>query len=310
MARNLDITALRALDTVAATGGVTRAAERLNLTQSAVSMQVKRLEEALGRTLLDRTGRGVALTAEGELLRSYARRILDLNDEVWLRLTDAAHTGELALGVPHDIVHPHVPTVLRAFARAFPRVRVTLESSYTRTLKARFAEGALDAILTTEDSPAEGGVDAGEALDAVRLVWVGAPGGKAWRQRPLRLAFENVCVFRGVAIATLDAAGIPWEMAVTSDSTRSIEVAVAADLAVHALAEPNVPTVFEPIRHAGALPDLPEIWINLYLARDPPSPALAELARLLREAYGGTVPRTADPVRPSSRRPSPLPSAT
>ncbi len=115
MSRNLDLTALRSFVAVADAGGVTRAAGFLNLTQSAVSMQIKRLEEALDLALLDRTGRGVALTPSGEQLLSYARRMVALNDEAWTRLTCQSHEGEIVLGVPHDIVYPAIPQVLQRF---------------------------------------------------------------------------------------------------------------------------------------------------------------------------------------------------
>ena len=104
MPRNLDLTALRSFVAVADAGGVTRAAGLLNLTQSAVSMQIKRLEEALGLTLLDRSRRGVALTAEGEQLLRYARRMVALNDEAVARMTANEYEGEITLGVPHDVV--------------------------------------------------------------------------------------------------------------------------------------------------------------------------------------------------------------
>ncbi|MEC7300486.1 MAG: LysR family transcriptional regulator, partial [Pseudomonadota bacterium] len=102
--RNLDMTALRSFVAVADHGGVTRAAGVLNFTQSAVSMQLKRLEEMLGLSLLDRTTRKIALTAEGEQLLGYARRIIDLNDEAMSRLTSDVFEGEIVIGVPHDIV--------------------------------------------------------------------------------------------------------------------------------------------------------------------------------------------------------------
>ena len=129
MPRNLDLTALRAVVTVADAGGVTRAAGRLNLTQSAVSMQLKRLEEALAQPLLDRSGRGIALTAHGEKLLSYGRRILAINDAVWAEMQDAKYEGEIRFGVPHDIIYPRIPGVLQRFAAEFPRVKVTLTSS-------------------------------------------------------------------------------------------------------------------------------------------------------------------------------------
>ena len=255
MPRTLDLVALRSFVTVAETGGVTRAAARLNLTQSAVSMQLKRLEEALGQPLIDRTGRTAGLTGQGELLLSYARRLVALNDEAWGRLTGGAFEGEIRLGVPADVVYPHVPGVLRRFATEFPRVKVTLVSSYTRKLLALRARGEADLILTTE-TEGERAAAGGETLETTRLVWVGAPGGSAWRARPLRLAFENQCIFRGPTTAALDAAGIDWEMAVTAETTRTIEATVSADLAVHAAVETAALASdrWEVVRHGGALP--------------------------------------------------------
>ncbi len=129
MPRNLDLTALRSFVAVADAGGVTRAAGFLNLTQSAVSMQIKRLEETLDLALLDRSARRVALTAAGEQLLGYARWMLALNDEVFGRLTHDDFEGEVVLGVPHDIVYPAIPQVLQRFSAEFPRMRVTLLSS-------------------------------------------------------------------------------------------------------------------------------------------------------------------------------------
>ena len=136
MARNLDLTSLRSFVTIADVGGVTRAAGVLNLTQSAVSMQIKRLEDMLGATVLDRSARTVALTPVGEQLLSYARRMVALNDEVYGLLTLPQFEGEVVLGVPHDIVYPAIPQVLQLFAREFPKVKVRLLSSFTRILRA------------------------------------------------------------------------------------------------------------------------------------------------------------------------------
>ena len=135
MPRNIDMTALRSFVTVADTGGVTRAAAALNLTQSAVSMQLKRLEENLGQTLLDRAGRSIGLTSAGEQVLSYGRKMLQLNDEVYSRMTDDAYEGVIVLGVPSDIVYPVIPPVLRLFHAEHPRMKVQLLSSYTHKLK-------------------------------------------------------------------------------------------------------------------------------------------------------------------------------
>lgn len=282
MIRNIDLTALRSFVTVAETGGVTRAAGQLNLTQSAVSMQLKRLEEMLGLPLLDRTGRGVALTAHGEQLLSYGRRILALNDEVISRMTHSGFEGEARIGVPTDIVYPHMPQVLRRFDREFPRVKVQLVSSYTSKLKAMLDAAELDLILTTEDGTPRGA----EMLAVRQLVWVGAPGGTAWRVRPLRIAFERQCLFRPWAQKALDDAGIPWEHAVDTGATRTVEASVSADLAVHAMLDQAVSPYLEPIPHGGALPELPTSTINMYRARKAIGAPLDALAEMIRQAYG------------------------
>ncbi|MCO8145697.1 LysR family transcriptional regulator [Rhodovulum tesquicola] len=281
MPRHLDLTALRSFVAVAEAGGVTRAAGFLNLTQSAVSMQIKRLEQALGLDLLDRSERRVRLTAAGEQLLGYARRLLSLNDEVYARMTAQDYEGEIVLGVPHDIVYPAIPQVLNRFAADFPRVRVQLISSYTTRLREQFRRGEVDLILTTEDRCGPGG----ETLAELPLVWVGAIGGQAWKQRPLRLAYEHACIFRQDVEEALDRAGIPWQMAVESDSIRTVEASVSADLAVHTVVEGAMPPYVERISHGGALPELPRTLIDLYVSDVAPGPTLEALAGLIRQAY-------------------------
>lgn len=282
--RNLDITTLRSFVAVADAGGVTRAAGFLHLTQSAVSMQLKRLEELLDVELLDRSGRTIALTASGEQLLVYARRMVSLNDEVISRLTDQAYEGEIVLGVPHDIVYPAIPQVLKQFHAAFPRVKVQLVSSYTLGLKEKFGRGACDLILTTET-----GVEPGaETLSRKPLVWVGAPDGSAWQQMPLKLAFGRLCSFRVSAIQGLDAADIPWEVAVESESDRTIEATVSADLAVHTMIGGTVPPYLERIDHGGALPELPMQLINLYGTQAKKGEVHDTLADFLRRAFSET----------------------
>ncbi len=281
MSRTLDLNALKSFVAVADAGGVTRAAGFLNLTQSAVSMQVKRLEDALGLRLLDRGARKVALTAPGEQLLGFARRMLALNDEVFDRLTLRAYEGEIVFGVPADIVYPALPKVLQRFAAAYPRMRVQLVSSYTRQLKQLFARGECDAILTTEDDCDA----AGETLAVSPLVWIGSPGGSAWRSRPLRLAFEHTCIFRKSVQEALDQAAIPWEMAVESASTRTIEASVSADLAVHVVIAGSEFRDVELVQHGGALPELASTRINLYAAKLTGNEAFEAFLALVRQAY-------------------------
>jgi DNA-binding transcriptional LysR family regulator len=282
--RNLDLTALRSFVAVAEAGGVTRAAGQLNLTQSAVSMQLKRLEQMLEADLLERTGRGVVPTAQGEQLLGYARRMVALNDEALARLTGEAWEGELRLGVPGDIVYPHVPAVLARFARSHPRVRVSLVSAATKRLLPAFGRGELDIMLTTEDATGP------EPLAERRLIWVGAPGGKAWRERPLRLGLEHITTFRPLALRALERAEIPWTIAVESDSTRTVEASISADLVVSCLLETTLPPYVEAVDHGGSLPDLPVMHVNLYVTDGPNAGLAQQLADGVREAYRTELP--------------------
>ncbi len=280
MARNLDMTALRSFATVADAGGVTKAAGLLNLTQSAVSMQLKRLEESLDVPLLDRSSRQISVTPQGEQLLSYARRMLALNDEALQRMTAQDFEGEITLGVPHDIIYPYIPPVLRQFAKDFPRMQIRLVSAPSKALRGMFARGECDAILTTEAQPGLGG----ESLVTLPLVWVGAVGGTAWRQRPLPVAFCSNCIFRGGVLKLMDDAAFEWDMVVETDFDSAVDAVVSADLAVHAVIKGVYPRQTAPIPAEADLPDPGETQIVLYMqAKD--DPVQLALHDLIRHSY-------------------------
>ncbi len=280
MARNLDMTALRSFVAVADSGGVTRAAGALHLTQSAVSMQLKRLEESLDVRLLDRSNRTISLTAEGAQLLRYAREMLSLNDEAYSRLTCNEFEGEVTLGVPHDIIYPYIPAVMRRFAKEFPRVSIKLVSESSLKLRELFGRGECDAILTTEDQAGPGG----EVLITLPLLWVGAVGGVAWKQRPLPVAFCSNCIFRPGVLERLNTSGTDWEMVVDSNVDNAVEAVVSADLAVHAAIKGVYPRETAPIPHDGTLPDPGQSKIILYL-RPGQEAVLEGLGALIRNAY-------------------------
>lgn len=280
MPRNLDISALRSLVTVAETGSVTRAAGLLNLTQSAVSMQIRRLEESLGERLFAREPKRMVLTAPGETLVQFGRRICEINDEALGRVGAYSAMSEIRLGVPYDIVNPQIPRVLKEMAASWPMLRINLVTSYTRILKERFRAGEFDLILTTEQHP-----DAGaQVLSEERLVWVGAEGGRAHHARPLRAAFKETCIFRPVALAALAAAGIGWEMAFDGESETVIEATVAADLGVSVRMASNLPQGCVPVE---GLPALPGSKICLYDQVSPLSEAVEALKNALACGYSG-----------------------
>ncbi|MEL7179526.1 MAG: LysR family transcriptional regulator [Pseudomonadota bacterium] len=284
MLRNLDLTALRSFVAVSDAGGVTRAAGMLNLTQSAVSMQLKRLEESLDVPLLDRSARTIALTPAGEQLLGYARSMLKTNDEALRRLTATEFEGEIRLGVPHDVIYPVVPAVLKRFAVDYPRMQVRLISMPTRKLLDMLGRGEVDVILTTEETCGPGG----RVLVELPLLWVGARDGQSWRRTPLPVAFCKNCIFRSGVLQALNTEGIAWTMAVDSELDNAVEAAVSADLAVHVALEGSLPPHTVAIDHGGALPTLQPQNINLYMLK-PEDQVTQAMAEIIQQCY--TAPR-------------------
>jgi len=277
--RNLDISALRSFVTVAELGGVTRAAERLNLTQSAVSMQLKRLETAFDQPLMQRHGRGVCLTSEGEQLLGYGRRMVKLNDETWNRMMLEAFESRVSFGVPEDIVCPYVTSMLREFVDAFPRARINMVSSISRLLLKQFEEGRIEVMLTTEPAA----TSAGECLNGAPLKWYVGRDSEIFRQRPLPLAAKPDCIFLPVARAALEDAGISWETPYQANDWRDLAAFVSAGLAV----ETNMPYMakikdWHEVPAEGGLPPLPDFGVFLYVREDA-SPLALLLAGIIRD---------------------------
>ena len=141
--RNLDLSTLRSFVTIADSGSMTRAAGRLFMTQSAISMQIKRLESNLGMSVFERSAQGMKPTTEGEQLLQFANQMLALNDEAMGRLTSPDYEGLVRFGAPDDIIYPHVPGVLREFSRDFPRVQLKFSASRTVVLREQLEQGLL-----------------------------------------------------------------------------------------------------------------------------------------------------------------------
>ena len=295
MLRNLDISTLRTFITVVDMAGVTRAANKLHLTQSAVSMQLKRLEDLVGMSLLVRDTSGMRATTEGEQLLSYAKRLVELNDEALGRLLQRNDGGEVRFGVPNDIVEPHIPQILKQFVQTYPRASVRLFCKHTAKLQERFRAGKLDVIITTE---LDTGTGCRQLLER-DLVWTGASHGRAWRQDPLPLAFTRICVFRKPAIAALDAAGISWVDAVDSGNNHdSGAVACAADLGIRAdIRGFKAPGMAEVIDTDNRLPRLPTYFVNLYAAQRVGAAndkVIQEFTRLIENAFTVDIENTPD----------------
>ncbi len=239
---------------------MTRAAAKLHLTQSAISMQVKRLEESLSVKVFDRYSNGMAPTANGEQLIHYAQQILSLNDEVLGRLTGSQFEGQLSLGVPSDIIEPHIPKILKAFARDYPRVQVKLVTHNSLALLKGYHEGMHDLVLTTERQPGKGG----EVLSTHQLEWKGAVGGRAWKNPRLPIALCQNCIFRESVVDILSSEGLSWENSVISNDDLAVNVTIAADMGITAGLPWANEASMESIDHKGYLPELPKYSIVLY----------------------------------------------
>ena len=287
---NIDTALLRAFVAAAETGGMTSAARLVNLTQAAVSQQVKRLEGTFGRQLFERDRRGLRLTPSGERLLVRARRLLALNDEVWALMTAPDFTGELRLGVPHDVVGPYMPPVLKSFDQAWPGVRVSLDCRTSVNLLRALERREVDLILTTERACAPHG----ETLLPDPLVWVGARDGRAWKRDPLPVSIGGEdCAFRPFAIEALNHAGRDWRPVCEISNMLAECAAVEADLAVVPLLASTVPETLTILGAGDGLPPLPMFQINLYLPQVGASDIAVELARHIRAQFAARYRRAA-----------------
>ena len=290
MPHNIDTALLRAFVAAAETGGMTSAARLVNLTQAAVSQQVKRLEDTFGRQLFERDRRGLRLTPSGERLLVRARRLLALNDEVWALMTAPDFTGEVRLGVPHDVVGPYMPPVLKSFDQAWPGVRVSLDCRTSVNLLRALERCEVDLILTTERACAPHG----ETLLPDQLVWVGARDGRAWKRDPLPVSIGGEdCAFRPFAIEALNHAGRDWRPVCEISNMLAECAAVEADLAVVPLLASTVPETLTILGAGDGLPPLPMFQINLYLPQVGASDIAVELARHIRAQFAARYRRAA-----------------
>lgn len=258
--RNLDIATLRSFVTIAETGSMTRSAARLYLTQSAISMQIKRLESSLDMQVFDRTASGMLVTSAGEQLLHYAKQMLDLNDEVVGRLTAPEFEGEIRLGVPDDIIFPHLPEIMKQFARDYPRVKVRLTVDQSKILRKQYALGQHDLIMTTEDEVGNGG----RVIGVQKAVWTGAENGVAWKERPLPVSITRNCAFRANVLSAMKRAKMNWTEVANPDNVAVVEALTSADFSVSVELENAVMTGRIIIDHKGLLPELPEYKIIVY----------------------------------------------
>ena len=279
--RDLDVGLLRAFVAVAETGRMTQAAKVVHVSQSAVSQQIRRLEELLELTLFERRSDSARLTPDGERFFNRAQRLIALNDEILGDMRGTDFTGEVRFGVPHDVVGTMLPAILRLFRQEHPNVLVTLVSDMTSALRTLLRDRKVDLALMTEE--AHGGAD--QYLMTDKLIWAGAREGDAATRRPLSVALgEESCGFRASAVEALDKAGIAWRPICQVGSLEPVFATLEADMAVAPFLSRTVPDRLAILKEPG-LPPLPSFHINLRLPSTGVTPAARELARHIREGF-------------------------
>jgi DNA-binding transcriptional LysR family regulator len=279
--QNIDVALLRAFIAVAETGRMTTAGKIVHRTQGAISQQIKRLEALFETRLFDRQTGSARLTREGERLLVKAHRLISLNDEVVDQMRTVDFTGEVRLGVAHDIVRPMMPPILRRFRQEHPNVLITLVSATTQALRADLRERKLDLALMTE--PERGDPD--QFLLTDRLIWVGAKGGDAYRRRPLSVALgQETCGFRAAAVKALTKARMPWRAICQFGSLESVFATLEADMAIALFLSRTVSDRLAPLR-GRELPALPRFHINLRLPSTGTTSVVMEFARYIREGF-------------------------
>lgn len=274
----LDLTLLRSFLEVIDCGGFALAADRLALTPSAVSGHIKRLESAVGATLLDRTTRSFELTSAGETLYTYARNIVELEREARARLSGARLKGRLRVGSSEDFAGAWLAEVLQAFHRTHPAASIELKVGITADLLRHQARGKLDVVFGKQCARVP---DDGELLWEEELVWAWGDD-KPWRQVPqVPLAvFPEPCVYREAAIAALAQAGRAWRPVFESASMAGCLAAAQAGFAVAPVARSQLRDGLRALSAHEGMPGLPPARFYAYArSAEPAAQALVAAVR-------------------------------
>ena len=282
--RNLDLELIRAFVAVADHGSMTVAGNVLHLTQSAVSQQIKRLEDSLGRRIFERDTNEVRLTPHGEILLKYAQQIIKLSNDACLHLTDADVAGVVRIGTPEDFATTHLSAILSQFVRAHPLVALEVYCDFTVNLLDGFSKGLYDLMLFKREPQGFGG---GTEVWREVLDWTASPNALLPENKPIPLVLAPVPdVYRKRALAALDAEQRPWRIAYTSPSLAGLQAAVQAGLGITVLPTEMIPAGLVSVTSRLSLPKLADTEIALYRAPGTLSQAAELLASSIIESLG------------------------
>ncbi|WNK01622.1 LysR substrate-binding domain-containing protein [Thalassospiraceae bacterium LMO-JJ14] len=261
MKQPIDLRLLQAFIILVETGSVSETARRIGRTQPAVSLQLKRLEEAVNANLFNNIGRKLVLTNDGELLLGYARTIMSLQDEVTVRLAAPKLSGRVVIGVPDLYAAYVMPEILSRFFTAFPDVEVELRTELSSPLIGSLEKGEIDLALVT-------GMRAfrdGQIVAQEPLVWATGLDRSMHDSNPVPLAsLPTGNVFRDIALTGLDLVGRKWKIALVSPSISGLHAAILSGCAVSAIAKSSVIAGMRILGEADSYPALPSVDLVLY----------------------------------------------
>ena len=280
----LEFDLLKSFVAIAESGSFTRAAQQVFRSPAAVSMQIKRLEETLGQTLFTREARRVSLTSEGEILLSYSRRLLKLNEEAVSQFVAPALEGTVRFGSPDDLGTRVLPRVLAQFARSHPKVAVNVIVGSSLEMLRQLDQGELDMAMITAGNQGQD-PNRGKVVFSEPLVWTCRSGGLAVEQSPLPLAVANQgCCWRSMALDALDKQGIPYRIAYNCNHSAGMEAALEADLAIAPLPKSQLRPPFVEVDKSLGLPS-PGAYQLLFERRKNLGPVAEALASYIIDAW-------------------------
>ncbi|EDT04791.1 LysR substrate-binding domain-containing protein [Burkholderia ambifaria] len=311
---NFDVAALRSLVAGVDLGSFAKAADRVARSSSAVSAQIRKLEEQAGTPLFVKAGRGLALTDAGDAMLRYARRMIELNDEAAAAVRGVNLDGWVRVGLQEDFGEAILPDVLGRFARAHPKVRIEARVARNAELLERLDANQLDLALVWGDPASatlvsRAGIDS-DAIAQVPMQWIAAVGAGGFGMpdgggpvdaaddgdaslrvmrasgEPLPLVvFDRPCRFFGAATDALDRAGVPWRVAFTTPSLAGLWAAAAAGLGLTVRSHYGLPASVRVFDAASfGLPELPSLPLMLLRRTSSATPTVERLARIVTQA--------------------------
>ena len=272
---------LRAFVTIVEFNSFTKAGDLLGRSQPAISLQMNRLEDMLGETLLMRDGKNLSLTIAGETIFEYAKQILSLNDLAVSECTKSTVMGKVRLGIPSEFATILLPKIVGRFAKAYPNITLEVNCELSKTLLSRSGKAAHDVILALQNNPLE---ESDNLVKTDNLVWVSGLEYNPNKPPPVPLIVApEGCIYRQRAVRTLNRIKQPWQIVYNIPDLTGIQYAIQEGLGVTVLAKSTVPENLKIIANSQRYPDLGSVGISLLNVRNnSKNQAIDLLAEFLR----------------------------